>query len=193
MRFMAATSVLLLGCQTNARGEIHHWRPAHRRLCAAEGLKRQAALILVIASASCTSAPAAQDRVSSGERFTCTPIRIWDGDGPIWCAEGPRIRLAGIAAREMDGSCSPGHPCPGADPRASRDHLASLVGRVIGTSQEGHLLVTGPALTCTSNGGAGGSRTGAWCVSPHAGDLSCRMVQSGYAARWDRYWQRHRC
>ncbi|MDQ3458591.1 MAG: hypothetical protein M3498_04675, partial [Deinococcota bacterium] len=80
--------------------------------------------------AACVPAPASQQQVSRGEPFTCTPTRVWDGDGPIWCAEGPRIRLAGIAAREMDGSCSPGHPCPAADPIASRDHLASLVGRV---------------------------------------------------------------
>ena len=33
--------------------------------------------------------------VPAGEEFTCTPTRVWDGDGPVWCAEGPRIRLAG--------------------------------------------------------------------------------------------------
>jgi len=60
--------------------------------------------ILLFASAAAT-APA-------GETFTCTPTRVWDGDGPIWCAEGPRIRLSGIAAREMDGTCRPNHPCP---------------------------------------------------------------------------------
>lgn len=41
----------------------------------------------------------------AGVSFSCTPIAVWDGDGPIWCAEGPRIRLAGVAAREIDGSC----------------------------------------------------------------------------------------
>jgi endonuclease YncB( thermonuclease family) len=35
----------------------------------------------------------------AGAAFTCTPVRVWDGDGPIWCAEGPKVRLAGIAAR----------------------------------------------------------------------------------------------
>jgi hypothetical protein len=61
--------------------------------------------------------------------------------------------LAGIAARELDGSCSPGHPCSAADPIASWDHLAALLGRVIGKAGESHLLVTGPALSCTSEGG----------------------------------------
>ena len=36
--------------------------------------------------------------VAPGATFTCTPVAVWDGDGPIWCAEGPRIRLEGIAA-----------------------------------------------------------------------------------------------
>ena len=45
--------------------------------------------------------------IAAGASFTCTPTAVWDGDGPIWCAEGPKIRLAGIAAREIDGECKP--------------------------------------------------------------------------------------
>ena len=48
--------------------------------------------------------------VPEAEIFACTPVQVWDADGPIWCAEGPRIRLHGIAAREMDGTCRHGHP-----------------------------------------------------------------------------------
>lgn len=131
--------------------------------------------------------------VPAGETFVCTPVRVWDGDGPIWCAEGPRIRLSGIAARELDGSCRDGHPCPGADPIEARDHLAHLVGNIIGTSREGHLIVKGPAMRCQSEGSGKGSRTAAWCVSPRSGDLSCAMVRDGYAARWDSYWKGHQC
>ena len=64
--------------------------------------------------------------VPAGQSFDCTPTAVWDGDGPIWCAEGPHIRLSGIAAREMDGTCRPGHPCPAANPIAARDHLVAL-------------------------------------------------------------------
>lgn len=131
--------------------------------------------------------------LSAGQTFDCTPVRVWDGDGPIWCAEGPRIRLAGIAAREMDGSCSPGHPCPRAEPAASRDALVRLLGRVNGVASQGHVLVDGPTMRCRSTGSAGGSRTGAWCVSPKSGDINCAMVRGGWAARWERYWQGHRC
>lgn len=131
--------------------------------------------------------------VPAGETFRCTPTRVWDGDGPIWCAEGPRIRLAGIAAREMDGTCSPGHPCPRASAAAARDGLVRLVGKPVGRSREGHVLVEGPTLNCRSTGSAGGARIGAWCSNQRGQDLSCEMVRSGLAARWDRYWRGKRC
>ena len=119
--------------------------------------------------------------VAAGETFECTPIRVWDGDGPIWCAEGPRVRLSGIAAREMDGSCTSGHPCPESSAIAARDALVKLVGKPTGKSREGHILVSG------------GSRTAAWCISPKSGDLSCAMTKGGWALRWDKYWKTHRC
>src|SRR5215207_4305171 len=101
--------------------------------------------------------------IPAGQSFTCTPTHVWDGDGPLWCAEGPRIRLAGIAAREMDGTCRPNQPCPRASAETARDHLVSLVGRPVGRSREGHVLVQGAALQCLSEGDGRGTRTAAWC------------------------------
>lgn len=129
----------------------------------------------------------AQPVVPSGRTFTCTPIRVWDGDGPIWCAEGPRIRLAGIAAREMDGTCRPGHPCPGASAEQAKAALVALLGGSRGTAREGHAIVAGPRLRCTSSGGAGGDRTGAWCALPNGRDLSCEMLRMRTVALWARY------
>lgn len=131
--------------------------------------------------------------VPAGEAFTCTPQAVWDGDGPIWCEEGPRIRLSGVAAREMDGTCSAGHPCPAAGAIEARDALVNLVGEPVGTGAHRHVLVRGPAMRCLSEGGAGGDRTAAWCMSPRGGDINCAMVKGGWAARWDRYWGGHRC
>lgn len=131
--------------------------------------------------------------VPADQTFACTPTRVWDGDGPIWCAEGPRIRLAGIAARESDGTCRDNQPCPAAGAEEARAALVRLIGRAMGRSREGHVLVTGPALTCRSEGSGGGSRTAAWCTSPRSGDLSCAMVRGGWALRWERYWRGHRC
>lgn len=131
--------------------------------------------------------------VPAGQSFKCTPTRVWDGDGPIWCAEGPHVRLSGVAAKEMDGTCKRGHPCPIADPIQSRDGLVRLIGKPIGYAREGHVLVTGPAMTCTSDGGAGGNRTAAFCVSPKSGDISCAMIKRGLAAKWKKYWRKHKC
>lgn len=125
--------------------------------------------------------------IAAGTTFTCTPTRVWDGDGPIWCAEGPRIRLEGIAAREIDGMCKPGHPCPNASGLVARDQLVRLLGGARGTASSGHVLVQAPTMRCRSDGLAKGSRTAAWCALPGVGDLSCAMVQSGTVTRWPRY------
>lgn len=120
--------------------------------------------------------------VASGQTFACTPTAVYDGDGPIWCAEGPRIRLSGIAAREMDGTCRMNQPCPDASAERSRNQLASLVGKRIGRRPEGHILVKGPTMQCRSEGNGVGKRTAAWCVSRSVG---ARSVTSACApGRW---------
>lgn len=142
-----------------------------------------------IASATHASAPI----VPADQSFTCTPTHVWDGDGPIWCKEGPRVRLAGIAARELDETCSPGHPCPRASGKSARDALVALLGEPVGVGPHGHILVSAPPLRCRSDGSAGGNRTAAWCVSPINGDINCAMVRDGWALRWDRFWRQHTC
>ena len=131
--------------------------------------------------------------VPRGQAFECTPVSVWDGDGTIWCAQGPRIGLFGIAARELDGSCSAGHPSPDADPLLVRDALVELVGHPAGVGHDGHILVKGPTMSCISTGSVGGDRTGSWCISPKSGDISCAMVRGAWAACWDRYWGKHEC
>ena len=131
--------------------------------------------------------------VPQGKSFTCTPIAVWDGDGPIWCSEGPRIRLSGIAAREMDETCSVGHPCPAVSGLKARNELANLLGGPKGTLQTGHIKVSSPPLKCASKGNGVGSRTAAFCQRQDGVDLSCAMVAGGWALRWDRYWNGHKC
>lgn len=131
--------------------------------------------------------------VAAGQTFTCTPTHIYDGDGPIWCAEGPHVRIAGIAAKEMDGTCRDNQPCPAASAIQARDALVSLFGGARGAISTGHVIVRGPTMNCLSEGSAGGSRTAAWCTLPLGQDLSCAMVATGTVLRWDRYWRGHRC
>jgi endonuclease YncB( thermonuclease family) len=122
--------------------------------------------------------------VPAGQSFVCTATAVWDGDGPIWCAQGPKIRLHGIAAREMNGSCRPGHPCPKPSGVEARDHLVALLGGGKGATPHGHILVKAE-LNCRSYGSGKGKRTAANCSAPGIGDLSHAMIRSGYAARWD--------
>ena len=131
--------------------------------------------------------------VPAGRAFTCTPIAVWDGDGPVWCAEGPKVRIAGVAAREMDGTCRVNQPCPDVEAVDARDRLVRLLGGGRGTRPEGHILVSSATMKCVSDGSAGGGRTAAWCTSPAFGDLSCAVLRAGGAVRWDRYWKRHKC
>ena len=132
-------------------------------------------------------------RQADSPRRTCTPTAVWDGDGPIWCAEGPKVRIAGVAARELDGTCRVNHPCPTVSAIAARDALVKILGGAHGSLPTGHVKVRSSPLTCLSSGSAGGSRTAAWCRSVAVGDLSCAVVQAGGAVRWPRYWRKHRC
>lgn len=131
--------------------------------------------------------------MAAGAVFPCTPVAVWDGDGPVWCAEGPKIRIAGVAARELDGTCRTSHPCPAVDAIEARDRLVGILGGSRGTLRSGHVIVRSAPMTCVSEGSAGGARTAAWCRSPAFGDLSCAVVRAGGALRWRRYWQNHRC
>jgi endonuclease YncB( thermonuclease family) len=131
--------------------------------------------------------------VAAGATFTCTPVAVWDGDGPVWCAEGPRLRIAGVAAREMDGTCKSNQPCPPVGAVDARDRLVRLFGGPKGRLATGHVSVSAAPMTCVSEGSAGGARTAAWCRSPAFGDLSCAVVRAGGAVRWARYWRDHRC
>ncbi len=125
--------------------------------------------------------------VPRGVAFVCTPTAVWDGDGPVWCKEGPKVRLSGVAAREHDESCRPNQPCPTASGRDARDALVKLLGGATGTRPEGHIKVAGPPLQCNSEGPAKGDRTAAWCFLPNGRNLSCAMIQTGTALRWAKY------
>jgi hypothetical protein len=127
--------------------------------------------------------------IADGKAFACTPTHVWDADGPIWCAEGPRVRLHGIAAREMDGTCRPGHPCPDMGPIEARNILVRLLQPVrTGTASTGHVTLTGaPPLSCVSYGDAKGTRTAARCRTKAGDDLSCKLIEAKAAAQWWRY------
>lgn len=124
---------------------------------------------------------------TAGASFTCRPISVWDGDGPIRCAGGAKVRLRGIAAREIDGTCRPGQPCPRAGGVTARDRLVRLLGGPRGVARDGHVLVDGPELRCRSFGPDWHGRVVAACRLPDGRELGCEQVRARVALRWARY------
>ena len=102
--------------------------------------------------------------------FSCDVSYVNDGD-TLRCQDGTRVRLHAIAARETDGSCSPGHPCPSASASASKAALERLAGRRINCIQTG-----------TSY-----RRVTAICDNEQGVEINCAMVRSGAAVIWDRF------
>ena len=115
--------------------------------------------------------------------FICTPVAVWDGDGPIWCAEGPKIRLGSIAARELDGSCRAGHPCPRSSGVEARDALVALLGGAKGRLSTGHVKVSAPRLRCQASHQSYG-RVVASCRLTDGRDLGAAMLRTGTVVRW---------
>ena len=109
--------------------------------------------------------------------FLCTVTSIYDGDGPIHCRERDpigkpiKIRLSGIAAREMSGRCNANQPCPKASAQAAKAALTRLVSR--------------KTLKCRQTG-TSYSRVVATCLVEGV-DVSCAMVRTGTVLRWARY------
>lgn len=123
--------------------------------------------------------------------FNCNAISVWDGDGPVTCADGRKVRLAGVNAREIDGSCRKGHPCPDPSGIASRGALVALLGGSKGVTPDGHIRVEA-RLRCEVTGFSYG-RVTAFCRNARGIDLSCALVANGHAAIWQRHWGKHRC
>jgi endonuclease YncB( thermonuclease family) len=168
--------------------------PRFTRRKALDGWKFGAMAVSIVLSLSSQVAPlAAAPVVAAGQTFRCTAVAVWDGDGPIWCAEGPRIRLAGLAAREHDETCREYQPCPQASGIAARNSLVALLGGAKGVLSTGHVAVRGTTLQCRSEGNGKGTRTAAWCTLPNGYDLTCAMIASGTAIRWARSDPTDRC
>jgi endonuclease YncB( thermonuclease family) len=115
--------------------------------------------------------------------FLCTPIAVYDGDGPVRCREGEKIRIAGIAAREMDDTCRPGHPCPSASAIDARDALVNLFGGARGRWKTGHIVVRYQTMTCR-NLGRSYDRVVASCTLRDGRDLGRAMLATGTVAAW---------
>lgn len=115
--------------------------------------------------------------------FLCTPVAVYDGDGPVHCSEGEKIRIAGIAAREMDGTCRPGQPCPRSSAAQARDALVNVLGGPRGRWKTGHVVVQYPTMKCQRVGQSYG-RVVANCTLADGRDLRRVMLGTGTVLPW---------
>jgi endonuclease YncB( thermonuclease family) len=111
----------------------------------------------------------------------CTVASVTDGD-TIRCAEGTRIRIAGIQAPDRQSS----RPCRLHDLNYQCDDRAYARSKAIVTR-----LVLHKRLPCTPVDRSY-KRIVATCHLPDKRDLSCAIIASGAAVRWDLYWIRYR-
>ena len=103
--------------------------------------------------------------------FSCRVSSITDGD-TLRCADGTRIRLHAVAARESDETCSPGHPCPSASAASATAKLSELA--------------SGQTLQCQKTG-TSYKRVTAICRNEAQVEINCAMVRSGTTVIWPKF------
>lgn len=109
--------------------------------------------------------------LSDQTHLSCAVAYVNDGD-TLRCQDGTRIRLHAVAARESDGSCSPGHPCPA----ATAESAAAVLRR----------LADGRTLSCRRTGRSY-DRITAICWTPEGVEINCAMIRSGTTLIWEKF------
>lgn len=116
--------------------------------------------------------------------FTCVVSHVTDGD-TFRCADGRRIRLAGVNAPDRRKSA----PCK--RPAALRREYVCDDARAARSKAIMAQLVAGRRLACRSIDRSW-DRVVARCQLPGGRSLSCAVIAAGGASRWDGYWIRYR-
>ena len=117
--------------------------------------------------------------------FSCTVTRVHDGDGPLWCSNGVKVRIAGVQAPDFESAL----PCRAADSRRKTyrcDNAAAEQSRQIVER-----MALRQTLRCEATGKSY-SRVVARCTLPDGRSLSCAAIAAGAAVRWDHYWRQYR-
>ncbi|MFC5372194.1 thermonuclease family protein [Brevundimonas faecalis] len=107
----------------------------------------------------------------SEAELSCDVAYVHDGDS-LRCRDGTRVRLHAVAAREVNETCSPGHPCPAASGAEATRALKRLA--------EGRTLACAPV-------GRSYDRVTAVCWTPEGTEVNCAMIRSGTTEIWPRY------
>lgn len=117
--------------------------------------------------------------------FVCQVVRVHDGDGPLWCRSGERVRIAGIQAPDY-ASASPCRRPAARRAAYSCDSAAAARSRRIVER-----LVLRQRISCQPVDRSY-KRIVASCTLPDGRSLSCAAIAAGAAVRWESYWRRYK-
>ena len=114
--------------------------------------------------------------------FICQVVKVHDADGPYWCKNGIKVRVAGVQAPDAEYAApcrqnKPGYVCDDRKAAASQRIAARLV--------------LGKALDCRPVDRSW-KRIVARCDLPDGRSVSCALIAAGAATRWDSYWRRYK-
>lgn len=122
--------------------------------------------------------------IAASAPFSCTVSRVHDGDGPLWCTNGIKVRIAGVQAPDFQSA----EPCKRPDARRSSYTCNNDAARRSQKIVE--RLVLHRTMTCQPMGQSY-NRVVARCTLPDGRSLSCAVIAAGAAIRWDRYWRQY--
>lgn len=114
--------------------------------------------------------------------FVCQVVKVHDGDGPLWCANGRKVRVAGVQAPDYENT----EPC-----RRRKVGYVCDDRRAAASQRIAARLTLGEALACQPVDRSY-SRVVARCTLPDGRSLSCALIAAGAATRWASYWARYR-
>jgi len=117
--------------------------------------------------------------------FVCEVVKVHDGDGPLWCRSGQKVRVAGIQAPDFEIA----EPCR--RPAARRATYACDNAAAERSLQIVSRLTLSQRLVCQPVG-TSYKRVVALCTLPDGRSLSCATIAAGAAVRWDSYWRRYK-
>ena len=117
--------------------------------------------------------------------FICQVVKVHDGDGPIWCLNGRKVRIAGVQAPDFESAA----PCRDRRRIAGNytcdDAAARQSQRIV------EQLTLNQRLQC-SPVDRSYARVVARCTLSDGRSLSCATIAAGAAVRWLSYWRRYR-
>lgn len=111
----------------------------------------------------------------------CQVVKVHDGDGPIHCANGAKIRVAGVQAPDFASA----EPC-----RKRRRGYVCDDRKALASKRVAERLTLGKRLVCQPVDRSY-NRIVARCALPNGNSLSCSLLARGAVTKWQTYWSKY--